>query len=93
MNKRKGSRPTDGVLLAETTGFELWACGNVAPDALWQKLKLVALDPDPVKANWWLSWNRVEGRMARGKDWGLLREHRPSVSDWVEAVCRKGVAG
>lgn len=93
MGNREGNRPAGGTLLAETTGFELWICGKVARDAVWRNLKLVKLDPDPVKANWWIAWSPAESRMANGKDWVLLREHRPSVASWVESACRKWALG
>ena len=85
MGHFSGNHPTDGALVAENRGWELFSLGS---DRLkpWQAFKLVSKVKQR-KANYWLSSDG--NRVAMGRDATLLNTYFPDVFDWVVAALCK----
>lgn len=48
----------------------------------WRNFKIVAAGKNLPKQNWWIAFNRAEGRIVKNRDAGLLAEHRPAAYEW-----------
>ena len=53
----------------------------------WTNLKLVAIDPVPIKANYWFAWNGE--RFSQSTDYLLLKQHRPKLCEALRRIAVK----
>lgn len=83
MRRYQGNAPGDELGYTLTSdvyhGDVVWLLYAKHGSDDWVNIKLVASEPIPTKANYWIGYNRVAKKFGSHRDYYLLKENRPEL--------------